>query len=196
MRNLRAPALSLALALLATTAALAAVSIGQPAPSFTLTDVAGKSVSLADFKGKTVVLEWMNPNCPFSIRHSKEKTMTGIAAKHPDIVFLAINSTRRDHKDYLEPQAYQKILAEHAIGYPVLYDASGEVGRAYAAKTTPHMFVIDKTGKLVYDGAIDDQPSGGNAARTNYVDKALADLAAGRAVAVATTKPYGCTVKY
>lgn len=173
----------------------AELAVGQAAPEFTLRDLDGNEVSLAAQRGKIVVLEWMNPNCPFSLRHSKQKTMQSTADKHPGVVWLAINSTHPTHPDHLEPAAYKAFLAENGIRYPVLDDGAGDVGRAYGAKTTPHMHVIDAGGKLVYVGAIDDDPRGGSA-KVNYVDAALAALAAGGPVEPASTRPYGCTVKY
>ncbi len=186
--------LCLALALLLGSAVSAAVAVGDPAPDFRLKDLGGKEVALSSLRGKIVVIEWMNPNCPFIVRHAKEGTMTGIVKKHPEIVFLAVNSTSPAQKDYLAPAAHAAFNREHGIGYPVLYDPTGEVGKAYGAKTTPHMFVIDAAGIVRYNGAIDDAPSGG--AKVNYVEQALAALATGRPVEPATTKPYGCTVKY
>lgn len=186
--------LCLALALLLGSAAFAAVAVGDPAPDFRLKDLDGKEVALSSLRGQVVVIEWMNPNCPFIARHAKEGTMTGIVKSHPEIAFLAINSTNPDHKDYLAPAAHAAFNREHGIGYPVLYDPTGEVGKAYGAKATPHMFVIDGEGIVRYNGAIDDAPSGG--AKVNYVEQALAALAAGRPVEPATTKPYGCSVKY
>ena len=192
-----APA-TLAVALLLTSllaaTPLLAVAVGDPAPDFKLQDLDGKEVSLAQFRGKTVVLEWNNPNCPFSRKHSEEKTVVSLAAAHPDVVFLAINSTNASHRDFLQPEAYKKFNAEHGITYPALYDPSGATGQAYGAKTTPHMFVVDKSGKLAYAGAIDSAQSGG--AKVNYVEQALAALAAGKPVDPASTKPYGCSVKY
>lgn len=173
---------------------LADLTIGQPAPGFTLDDLAGHPVSLADQRGKTVVLEWINPNCPFSRRHSDEKTMQSIADAHPDVVWLAINSTNPKSGDHLEPAEHQRFLDEHGISYPVLEDPTGEVGRAYGAKTTPHLYVIDAAGDLVYAGAIDDSPRGN--AKVNYVTAALDALAAGQSPDPASTRPYGCTVKY
>jgi peroxiredoxin len=187
----------LALAVAAPAARAEAV-VGQAAPSFTLSDLDGKSHRLADLQGKVVVLEWMNPNCPFSRRHSEARTMTATAAKHPEAVWLAINSTAKGHGDFVDPAAYKSFLQKHAIGYPVLYDTTGEVGHAYGADTTPDMFVIDERGMLIYAGAIDDDPSGRKdaAQRTNYVDAALSQHAQGQPVAVATTRSYGCSVKY
>ena len=170
------------------------LAVGAPAPDFTLKGLDGAEISLAGLRGKTVVLEWINPNCPVSRRHADAKTMVTTAAKHPQAVWLAINSTRADHQDYLAPADHQKYNAERGIGYPVLYDASGQVGRAYGAKTTPHMYVIDPEGKLAYMGAIDDGPSG--RAKTNYVDAALTALEQGKRPEPAVTKAYGCSVKY
>lgn len=173
---------------------LAELAVGQPAPDFSLTDLDGRTVSLSSFKGKTVVLEWVNPNCPFSRRHAEQKTMTSTAAKHPDVVWLGINSTNPSHGDFLEPAEHKKFNADHGVSYPVLYDRTGEVGRAYGAATTPHLYVVDGTGKLAYVGAIDDNARG-NAA-VNYVDRALAALAAGKSPEPASTRSYGCSVKY
>lgn len=174
---------------------LADLAVGQAAPTFSLTAVDGSTVSLDQFQGKTVVLEWMNPNCPFSLRHSDEKTMQKIADRGGDVVFLAVNSTKASHQDFLKPADYAKFLGEKSLTYPVLYDSDGKVGKAYGAKTTPHMYVIDPAGKIAYMGAIDDDPRGGNA-KVNYVVSALDALAAGKSPDPASTKPYGCTVKY
>lgn len=192
----------LALALLAVPFALAcddasAATVGEAAPGFTLTDLDGQEHTLADHRGKVVVLEWINPNCPFSVRHAREKTMIDLADEH-EVVWMSINSTNPDHRDYLEPAEHQAYNDEHGIDYPVLYDLSGDVGRAYDAKTTPHMYIIDEDGTLLYDGAIDDDPAGRQkrAKRANYVDGGLEDHAQGGPVEPATTKPYGCSVKY
>ena len=176
----------------------AGLAVGDPAPAFTLSDTAGTEHSLAQYRGKTVVLEWINPNCPFSRRQAVEGVMVATAQGHPEVVWLAINSTAKGHGDFLEPKAHADWNAKHGIAYPVLYDAEGGVGRAYGARTTPHMFVIDGAGKLVYAGAIDDDPPGrqGKAARRNHVVAALAALAAGRSPDPAATTPYGCSVKY
>ena len=173
----------------------AGLAVGDPAPAFALQDLDGKEVSLAQFRGQTVVLEWMNPNCPVSRRHAEAGTMTGLVSHHPEIVWLAVNSTNPKHGDYVAPAPHKKYDAEHGIAYPVLYDPAGQVGRAYGAKTTPHMFVVDGGGKVVYAGAIDDAPGGGPAS-VNYVETALAALAAGKMPSPAATRPYGCSVKY
>ena len=174
---------------------LAELTVGQVAPDFRLRDLAGEAFALAELRGRPVVLEWINPNCPFSRRHSRQKTMQSTAAAHPDAVWLGISSTRPGHGDHLAPAEFKAFLAEHGISYPVLEDASGEVGRAYGAKTTPHMFVIDADGVLAFAGAIDDDPRG-RAAKVNYVASALDALAAGGRPEPGSTTPYGCNVKY
>jgi peroxiredoxin len=183
---------------LAVKPARAAVAVGQPAPPFSLRGVDGRTYSLADFRGKTVVLEWINPNCPFSRRHAEEKTMTDLAGRHADVVWLGINSSNPKSGDFLAPAEHRAFDQQHGIAYPVLYDESGAVGHAYGAKTTPHMFIVDREGKIAYEGAIDDDPSGrsARAQRINYVERGLAAEAAGRAPDPALTKPYGCSVKY
>lgn len=174
---------------------LADLAIGQPAPGFELPSVDGGTVALADLAGKTVVLEWINPNCPVSRRHAAAKTMVTTEAKHPEVVWLAINSTNPSHGDYLDKAEHKKYQDKMGIDYPVLYDESGDVGRAYGAKTTPHMYVIDAAGKLVYMGAIDDDPRG-RGASVNYVDAALDAMNSGVKPDPASTKAYGCSVKY
>jgi peroxiredoxin len=183
---------------LASPAARAEAVVGKPAPDFSLVDLDGQSHRLADLRGKVVVLEWINPNCPFSRRHSETKTMTTTAQKHPEATWLAVNSTAKGHPDFLAPAVHKSFLQKNTVGYPVLYDTSGDVGRAYGADTTPDMFVIDEKGILIYAGAIDDDPSGRKAAaqRTNYVDAALTQHAQGQPVATTTTRSYGCSVKY
>jgi peroxiredoxin len=199
VRNSRKPSLSIAVALLfvaaCTRPTLAQPAVGQPAPEFKLPDLDGREVSLASLRGKTVVLEWINPNCPVSRRHAEAKTMSTTAAKHPDAVWLAINSTNAGHGDFVPAAEHKKYNADHGIGYTVLYDTKGDVGRAYGARTTPHMYVIDAAGNLAYQGAIDDAPRGGKAT-VNYVDTALTALATGGRPDPSTTKAYGCSVKY
>ncbi|MDX1631799.1 MAG: redoxin domain-containing protein [Thermoanaerobaculia bacterium] len=176
--------------------AAAGVSVGETAPDFTLPDLDGQEHSLADHRGRLVVLEWVNPNCPFSERHAREGTMIDLVDHHPDLVWLGINSTAEDHRDYLTPEQHAEYNTEHGIDYPILYDVTGEVGHAYGAKTTPHMFVIDEQGKVVYAGAIDDDPYARSDSRTNYVTGALEALEQGRKPEPSSTKPYGCSVKY
>jgi peroxiredoxin len=165
--------------------------VGETAPAFTLKDTSGKDVSLADFKGKVVVLEWMNPGCPVCKGKVEDgsvaKMMTESKAIDPDVVFLFINSTAATAD---KPQESADYLKSNKISAPALIDGDGKVGHAYGARTTPHCFVIGADGKLAYDGAIDDQGS------TNYVVGAVKALKEGKAPSPATTKPYGCSVKY
>ena len=171
--------------------------IGKAAPAFTLTDLDGKKVSLADFKGKVVVLEWFNPDCPIS----RGAHVTGLLKNYPGqalkegVVWLAINSGAKAGSGVEKNSAAKK---EFAMPYPVLLDEDGTVGHAYGAKTTPHMFVIDKTGVLTYEGAIDNAPQGKpeEGERVNYVEEALGSLAKGEKVATSHTTPYGCSVKF
>jgi peroxiredoxin len=197
-RRISTAALLAAGLLLAATAALATGEVGESAPGFQLKGVDGKSYSLADFKGKAVVLEWVNPHCPFSDRHAREKTMTELAKQHGEVVWLGINSTNPRSDNFETPAAYQAYLQQQGISYPVLYDESGATGHAYGARTTPHMFIVDPQGKIAYNGAIDDDPSGrmAKAQRVNYVGKGLDSERTGGKPDPASTKPYGCTVKY
>jgi peroxiredoxin len=173
--------------------------VGDPAPDFTLTDTQGKVYSLSDFTkdGKTVVLEWFNPDCPF-VRKQREKTRnmaeTAALAEKEGVVWLLINSGAPGKQGYgLERN--KKAIEDYKIAQPVLLDESGEVGKAYGAKTTPDMYVIVK-GTIVYEGAIDDRPDTQELGKTNYVKNALMNLKAGKPVDPAETKPYGCSVKY
>jgi peroxiredoxin len=175
--------------------------VGKPAPDFALKDLAGKEVKLASFKGKTIVLEWFNPGCPFVKASHSVGSLVDTAKRHTKdgVVWLAINSGAPG-KQGNALDANTEAVKTWGLTHPVLRDEAGTVGKAYGATNTPNMFVIDKTGKVVYAGAIDNSPDGeGKAADgklINYVDAALADLAAGRAVKTAVTKPYGCSVKY
>jgi peroxiredoxin len=185
--------------LLAVGAAGANVAVGQPAPAFTATDTSGKTVSLASFKGRHVVLEWVNPGCPYVQRHYSGAHMQGQQkdATAQGVVWLAVNSTAVDHVDHQQPAALgQWMQAQKAAATATLMDADGKIGRAYGARTTPHVFVINPAGTLVYAGAVDDKPSGSAATATNHVKAALADSLAGKPVATPTTRPYGCSVKY
>ena len=170
---------------------------GVRAKPFTLTSFDGKTVNLADYRGKTVVLEWLNFECPFVVHHyEKVSTMIDLAKKYQseDVVWLAINST-----NHTTPEANKAFAAKHNLPYPILDDRPGTVGRAYGAKTTPHMFVISPRGQIVYEGAIDNSPLGktpGGQEMVNYVDKVLAALVANRDIGIRETKPYGCSVKY
>lgn len=165
-----------------------------PAPDFVLNDQDGKAVRLSELRGKVVVLEWTNYDCPFVGRHYKAGTMKEIAERYADdAVWLAVNSTNyanvADNKQWAET---------HKLGYRVLDDHDGKVGRLFGAKTTPHMFVIDKNGAIVYDGAVDNAPSGRQSVDeyVNYVNKAVGELVMGGRVTVSESQPYGCSVKY
>ena len=170
--------------------------VGKAAPEFSLQDQDGKTVNLADLKGKVVVLEWFNEECPYVVRHhEKDKTMATLSDKYAakDVVWLAVNSTNgKTNEDN------KSIHGKWNVKYSVLNDSDGKVGKAYGAKTTPHMFIIDKEGKLAYAGGIDNDPQGDKTgdAKVNYVDKALTEILDGKAVSEAKTKSYGCSVKY
>ncbi len=182
--------------------ALFAATVGQPAPAFTATDASGKTVSLSDFKGKHVVLEWVNPGCPFVVKHYSSGNMQGTQkdATAKGVVWLAVNSTAADAGDYKKPaEMAQWMQGQKAAATATLMDADGKVGKAYGARTTPHMYIVDPQGKLVYAGGIDDKPSTNTAdiaKATNHVKVALNETLAGKAVSQASTKPYGCSVKY
>jgi peroxiredoxin len=178
------------------------VSVGQPAPNFSVTDTSGKTVSLADYKGKHVVLEWVNPGCPYVQKHYNSANMPGTQkdSTAKGVIWLAVNSTHTGASDYLQPPALAGWIKDKG-GAPTatLMDADGKVGRAYGAKTTPHMYLIDPQGKLVYAGAIDSKASANPAdiaSATNYVKQAVGESLAGKPVSVATTRAYGCSVKY
>lgn len=181
----------------------AAAEIGQAAPDFTLTDIHGQKHSLADFKGKTVVLEWVNPDCPFVRKHyDRSGNIPGLqkAATADGIVWLQINSAApglEGDYDSAKAAAWQRRIHASATAY--LRDQDGKVGKLYDARTTPHLFIINPQGALVYAGGIDSIRSAEPAdiaKATNYVKEALADLKAGRAVRTSAAKPYGCSVKY
>jgi peroxiredoxin len=181
----------------------AAVTVGEAAPAFELKDTQGKTVKLSDFKGRHVVLEWTNPGCPFVVKHYGAKNMQALQkeAKAKDVVWLSINSTARGHHDHLAPAALQDKLVKDWGAAPtaVLMDEAGTTGKAYAARTTPHMYVIDPAGKLVYAGGIDDKRSANPAdipGAKNFVRAALADSLAGKPVATPSAPPYGCSIKY
>lgn len=193
----------LAVAGLFAASVLGAATVGQPAPAFTLTDLDGKTHSLSDFKGKTVVLEWLNPECPFVVKHYEKSgniPATQKAATADGVVWLQINSAasgKQGDYDAEKAKAWQAKNKAAATAY--LRDADGKVGKAYDAKTTPHMYVINAEGVLVYNGGIDDKRSADAKdieTAENYVKSALAAVKAGQPVAKATTQPYGCSVKY
>jgi peroxiredoxin len=193
-----AAALTLGLALHpdATTRSAQAAEDAQNAPDFELTSHDGETtVRLSDYRGQIVVLEWFNEECPFVVRHHKpdRNTMMELADRYAehDVVWLAINST-----SHATVESNAKIAEKWEITYPILDDSAGDVGRAYGARTTPHMYIIDAEGHLVYQGAIDSDPRGRDAEATNYVDQVLGEMLADETVTVNYTRPYGCTVKY
>lgn len=182
--------------------ALAAPKIGAAAPHFTAVDTNGKTHNLADYKGKTVVLEWHNVDCPFVKKHYNSGNMQALqkAATADGVAWLTVNSSAKGLQGHLTPQAANELLAaQKAAPTAYLLDTDGTVGRLYEAKTTPHMYVIDPKGTLVYMGAIDDKPTANPEdikTANNYVTAALASLKANKPVENAATKPYGCAVKY
>jgi hypothetical protein len=182
--------------------ALAAPAVGQPAPDFTLTDAGGQPVKLSQFRGRHVVLEWTNPGCPYVRKHYDSGNMpaTQQDAVGKGVVWLSINSTGKGSDEYMEPGklvAWQK--ERKAAPTHVLMDEEGTAGRAYGARTTPHLYIVDPQGRLVYAGGIDSIPSSNPAdiqRATNYVKQGLAEALAGKPISAATTRPYGCSIKY
>jgi peroxiredoxin len=176
--------------------AVTAAAIGEPAPAFTLADSEGKAHALADYSGKIVVLQWINPDCPVCRRVCSSGRVTAMRKQLDEItdgvVYLAVNTTH-----YMEPSISAAYFKTHKIDAPVLIDRDGKVGHLYGAKRTPHMFVVDAKGILRYQGAIDDDSSGDKGDRaTNYVVQAVRQIAAGDTVTPDVTRAYGCSVKY
>jgi len=182
--------------------AAAAAVVGQPAPPFTLTDSHGKTRSLAEFQGKLVVLEWWNFECPFVGKHYGSGNMQKLQKEWTGkgVVWLTVSSSAPGKQGYVDGAKADALMKEKGgASTAVLLDHDGKVGRAYGAKTTPHLFVIDARGRLAYAGGIDDRPSTDQAdiaPAKNYVEVALSELVAGRPVTIATSQPYGCGVKY
>lgn len=193
---------AIAAGLAAGNVAWAQAVVGQPAPAFSATDTAGKPVSLADFKGKHVVLEWVNPGCPFVKKHYQSGNMpaTQKAATAKGVVWLAVASTAKDASDYKpagELSAWMK--GTGAAPTATLMDPDGKVGRAYGARTTPHMYLVDPQGKLIYAGAIDSKPTANPEdikTAVNHVNQAVGEALEGKSVSQATTRAYGCAIKY
>ena len=182
--------------------AFAGAELGKPAPDFTLKDVDGKDVSLASFKGKTVVLEWFNPECPYVKAAHTRGSLVDSAKRQAKkgIVWLTINSGAAG-KQGAGAEKNKAAAKGFNMENPVLVDEAGTVGKAYGATNTPHLFVIDPKGNVAYRGAIDNSPDGEGLSPqggklVNYVDGAIDDLAANRAVKTPDTKAYGCSVKY
>lgn len=187
--------------LLTGTLAFAAAEIGKPAPAFEGKGIDGKIYKLSDFKGKIVVLEALNLDCPFSLHQHQTGAMPELQewAKSKGAVWLVVNSVHPQHSSYRSPEAAKKEWNEHKMKATAwLDDSDGKIGKAYGLKTTPHMIVIDKDGKVAYDGAIDDKPKAEGDPRKarNYVKEAVSQLARGEKVEVTDTKPYGCGIKY
>ena len=193
--------LALALAL-AATSAWAAAPVGQPAPDFTAPDLQGKPVKLSDYKGKFVVLEWTSPECPYVRRHYNSGNMPSLQKElgAKEVVWLTVNSTSQSSSEFKTPQEMAKWMKEKgATPKATLIDKDSKVGRLYDACTTPHMYVVDPQGKLIYAGAIDDKrwaSTEETKSAKNHVRTALGEAMAGKPVSVSATSPYGCTVKY
>ena len=183
-------------------AAQAAPSVGHPAPDFTLQDASGKSVKLSDFRGKHVVLEWTNPGCPYVRKHYDSGNMPATQKEAVDkgVVWLSINSTEKASFDYREPAklvAWQNERKSKPTA--LLMDEEGTAGKAYGARTTPHMYIVDPRGALVYAGGIDSIPSSNPddiRKAVNYVRQGLTEALAGKPISASTTRPYGCSIKY
>jgi len=193
--------IALAIAALLTTTQIAladGAEVGKPAPGFTLQDLDGNQVSLSDFKGKTVVLEWFNPDCPFVVYAHTDGPLAKQASKSAEdgVTWLAINSGAPGKQGH-GVDRNRSAATEWSIEHPILMDESGDVGRLYGAKTTPEMYVVNPEGVLVYAGALDNAPRGRvEGKEVNFLVQALEDVAAGRPIQTDHTKPYGCSVKY
>ncbi len=177
-------------------------TVGQAAPEFTAPDLQGKPVKLSDYRGKYVVLEWTNPDCPYVQRHYNSGNMPALQKEFgaKDVVWLTVNSTNQSSSEFKTPQEMSKWMGEKgAAPKATLIDKDSKVGKLYNARTTPHMYIVDPQGRLIYAGAIDDK-RWASAEQTksakNHVRAALGEAMAGKAVSVAATSPYGCTVKY
>ncbi len=189
-------------ALVSTSVSVFAAAPGSAAPDFATADSNGKAVKLSDYRGKYVVLEWTNPECPFVQKHYNSHNMQNLQKEWgaKDVVWLSVNSTNQSSSEFKTgAQMNDWMTAKGALQKAVLIDGDSAVGREYVARTTPHMFVIDPSGKIIYAGAIDDKRSTNLAdvkLATNYVNAALTEALAGKPVTVANTTPYGCSVKY
>ena len=176
--------------------------VGSPAPNFSAKDIEGKTQTLDAWRGRVVVLEWVNPECPFVRKHYGSGNMQRLQRKWigQGVAWLSVNSSAVGKQGHLTPATAKAFLAaQHAAPTQLLLDPDGVVGRLYGAKTTPHLFIIDQHGVLVYAGAIDDQPSTNPAdieGATNYADNALGEVLANKPVSISETRSYGCSVKY
>jgi peroxiredoxin len=192
----------LALDLTTQPGAFAQANIGAPAPAFTAAATNGRTVSLADFKGKTVVLEWTNHQCPYVGKHYRGNNMQALQKKWTakNVVWLSVISSAPGMEGYVSPEQANKLTVERgAAPTAVLLDPKGTIGHAYGARTTPHMYIIAGDGKLLYAGGIDDKQSAALEdlkTAKNFVDAALTEVATGKPVSVSTARAYGCSVKY
>ena len=191
MRNMMILTVTM-MVLIAPAAFAGGAGVGDPAPDFTLKDLQGNDVTLSKIDGVRV-LEWVNPDCPFVKRHYQAGTMKKLEAQYEakGVTWLTINSTH-----YMDREANEAFAKANGLSQTILLDPTGTVGHLYGAATTPHMYIIDAGGTIVYAGAIDDDPRGTTDDPTNYVAKALDEVLAGKPVTTAETKPYGCSVKY
>jgi peroxiredoxin len=169
------------------------LEVGKPVPEFTASDESGARHTLAQYRGKLTVLEWTNPDCPYVARHYSQDTMEKLAKQYGarGVVWLAVNSTYSN-----TPADTETWKKKQGFEYATLQDSSGELGKLFGARTTPHMFIIDGQGVLRYGGAIDDDPHGRKETARNFVDGGLTALLTGAAPEPTTTQPYGCSVKY
>jgi len=179
-----------------------ALRVGDAAPDFTGTDSHGQTRKLSEYKGKFVVLEWTNNGCPYTVKHYSSGNMQALQKQWTEkgVVWLTVLSSAPGEQGYMTAAQENAYIGKvHADPTAALLDPTGAIGHEYGAKTTPHMFVIDPSGKLIYDGAIDDHPTTDVSdipASKNYVSAALTEAMAGQTVATAYTRPYGCSVKY
>jgi peroxiredoxin len=177
-----------------------AIAPGAEAPDFTLTSTDDETVTLSSFRGKTVVLEWFNPDCPFVVYAHTSSSLKDLAAKQTatGVVWLAINSGAPGKQGHGKARNV-RAREEYTLGHPVLLDEDGKVGRLYGATRTPEFWIVDAQGKVAYAGGLDNAPlgkAGPDGAVVDYIAAALTDIAAGRAPTMASSKPYGCSVKY
>lgn len=191
----------LAAGLLLNGSAMAEAVVGQPAPAFKGVDAAGKPVSLDQYKGKYVVLEWVNPDCPFVKKHYDSGNMPTVQKYAADkgVVWLSVSTSADGDHARKSAAINDWVKAKQAVPAATIMDTGGAIGKAYGARTTPHMYLIDPSGKLVYAGAIDSKPSANPAdikGATNYMVQAIDESLAGKPLSQAVTKPYGCSVKY
>ena len=190
-------------ALVLSSGVIAGPEIGQPAPDFSVVDTQGETHSLSDFAGQTVILEWTNHECPFVVKHYEPGNMQmqqRTAREEHDAVWLTVISSREGEQGHVSAEKADELTTSRdAFPTAVLLDESGDMGRAFDARVTPHMYIIDPEGTLVYMGGIDSNPSANSdhiASATQFVMVALEEMAAGEEITNSVTRPYGCTIKY